>query len=219
MNVGGEEGVGKGGEKIRGPESDVFLTLLAPCPQICQVPFTCWGAWGLKEGEEGNGVRRLLTMKLLRGFDGAKEPVATGGITTYPTGTGSGPAVDSDLRSFDADKRIPSKAGGCRETWGTGRWSFGPCSTLAEPRRTKQLQQIKASTASRRGQPAAAITRGCGGGVLIEDFIHLPQSHRIQMRPRSHHRGLTPRTHCRRGTRGALPGRSHRAEQRVCSSI
>lgn len=126
-------------------------------------------------------MRRLLVMKLLQSFDGAKEPVATGGITTYPTGTGSGPAVESDRSSFDADKKIPSKAGGSGDTWGIGRWSFGPHSMQAETSRAKQPQQIKASSASRRGQRTAAITRGWGFCLrlvyflLIKGFITSPK--------------------------------------------
>lgn len=57
-------------------------------------------------------------MKLLWGFNGAKEPVPMGGITTNPTATGSIPALESDLSSFDAHKTIPSKAGGSGEDVG-----------------------------------------------------------------------------------------------------
>lgn len=106
-------------------------------------------------------MQRLLIMKLLWGFTRAKESVATGGNTTHPTGTGSGPTVESDLSSFETDKKkAHQRLVGSTETQGTGRWSFGPHSMQAEPNHPKQPWQIKASSDLRRGQRAAAITRG-----------------------------------------------------------
>lgn len=151
MNFGGEEGVGKGagegGGGICGPESNVFLILLAPCPQICQVPFTCWGVWGLKEAEEGNSTQRLPITKLLQGFDGAEEAVATGGITTHPTGTGSGPAVESDLSSFDADKKKShQRLGGAGRR---GASADGPL--VPTPRRQSQVEPNSPGKSKRAG--------------------------------------------------------------------
>lgn len=97
-------------------------------------------------------MSRLLIVKLLQDFDGAKELVATGGITTYTMGTGSGLAVESELSPFDADKKIPSKAGGSGEMRGIGRWSFRPHSMQAERGCAQQLRQIKARSALKRGQ-------------------------------------------------------------------
>ena len=73
-------------------------------------------------------------MKLLWGFNGAKEPVATGGITTYPAGTGSGPAVESDLSSFDADKKPHQRLG---EAGRRGASADGPF--VPTPRRQSRV--------------------------------------------------------------------------------
>lgn len=101
-------------------------------------------------------MRRLPITKLLRGFNGAKEPVAMGGITTYPTGTGSAPAVESDLSSFDADKKIPSKAGGVGRRGASADGPFAP---------TPCRQSRVAPNGS--GKSKQAVPRG-GDNVLLQ---------------------------------------------------
>lgn len=62
---------------------------------------------------------------------------ATGGITMYPTGTGSGLLLESDLSSFDADKEPYQRFG----EWGdAGHQQVALLSLLqvAQPGHTKQ---------------------------------------------------------------------------------
>lgn len=83
-------------------------------------------------------------MKVLRDFNGTKEPVATGGITTYPTGTGCCMAVESDLSSFDVDK-MPIKGLGSGEMPGSSRrapFVLTPCGT-ARTHQTALINQSK----------------------------------------------------------------------------
>lgn len=106
MNFGGEEGVGEGGGK--GGKKNVSLKLmffspsLLPALKSVRCPSLAGEFWGLKEGVDSNGVWRA---PIMRDFNGTKEPVAMGSITTYPTGTGSGLAVECGLCSSDADKK------------------------------------------------------------------------------------------------------------------
>lgn len=76
-------------------------------------------------------------MKVLWDFNGTKEPVATDGITMYPTGTGCGMPVESDLSSFDADK-MPIKGLGNGEMLGSSIWALLSSLHVAQPGHTKQ---------------------------------------------------------------------------------
>lgn len=151
-------------------------------------------------------------MKVLWDFNETKEPLATGGITMYPTGTGSGLAVESDLSSFDADTKPHQRFG---EMWGIGRWPFRPHSM----RHSWDAPNVP-------GKSKQAVPQGGGNMLLqipgfrlfffflIKDFIHLFKSHCIQIRPREPPQRFDP---LYAEMWGANP--ANRAEQTVCSSI
>lgn len=60
MNFGGEEGVdeggGKGGKKYVSLKLMFFSLFLLPAPKSSRCPSLLGEVWGLKEGEDGNGV-------------------------------------------------------------------------------------------------------------------------------------------------------------------